>query len=290
MIFNGYGKRMSRSEEKKDFVQYIKTSLFFIIFFFIFSVPVFSKETGRVTKVYDGDTVLLSDGRKVRYLGINTPEWQEPFYLKAKKLNESLVLGKEVRLEFDEQRMDVYGRLLAYVYVGEQMVNARLVEEGLAHAFFIPPNRKHNNMLLGLQKDAMQRRAGFWSKPDNRSVLKITTVRPAGPPGEELTNAYLRIVNISSTTINLAGYSISGKSGASYRFPDIDLQPGHTILVVSGRGRDGVNSKGQLIAYWKDQSAVWNKSEDTAYLKAPDGTLIDTFHYKGSRVSRNHRR
>ena len=109
--------------------------MLYYIFFLSFLIPAFSQETGQVKKVYDGDTVLLSDGRKIRYLGINTPEWQEPFYLKAKQLNESLVMGKDVRLEFDEERVDKYGRLLAYVYVGEQMVNAKLIEECLAHAF-----------------------------------------------------------------------------------------------------------------------------------------------------------
>src|SRR5574337_1959929 len=58
-------------------------------------------ERGRAKQVYDGDTILLEDGRTVRYLGINAPEYQEPFYLKAKRLNESLVLEREIRLEFD---------------------------------------------------------------------------------------------------------------------------------------------------------------------------------------------
>ena len=70
-------------------------------------------EFGRVKQVYDGDTVLLEDGRRVRYLGINAPEFREPFYLKAKRFNESLVQGREIRLEFDVERADAYDRLLA---------------------------------------------------------------------------------------------------------------------------------------------------------------------------------
>src|SRR3990170_901464 len=121
-----------------QFITFIKHSqriikaFILLCLLFIISVPALSQETGKVQKVYDGDTVLLSDGRKVRYLGINAPEWQEPFYLKAKRLNESLVMGKDVRLEFDEERADKYGRLLAYLYVGDQMINAILIEEGLA--------------------------------------------------------------------------------------------------------------------------------------------------------------
>ncbi len=62
--------------------------------------PATADEFFRVKQVYDGDTVLLEDGRKVRYLGINSPEFQEPFYLKAKRFNESLVLRKKIRPEF----------------------------------------------------------------------------------------------------------------------------------------------------------------------------------------------
>ncbi len=90
------------------------------------TAPGAADELIRVTRVYDGDTILLEDGRTVRYLGINAPEFQEPFYLKAKRFNESLVLGREIRLEFDQERTDGYGRVLAYVYAGNEMVNARL--------------------------------------------------------------------------------------------------------------------------------------------------------------------
>jgi len=82
------------------FITFIKHSphiikVFILLYLLLIaSGPAFSQETGKVQKVYDGDTVLLSDGRKVRYLGINTPEWQEPFYLKVKRLNELLVMGE----------------------------------------------------------------------------------------------------------------------------------------------------------------------------------------------------
>lgn len=266
--------------------QHIIKAFILLYLLFIISDPTFSQETGQVQKVYDGDTVLLSDGRKVRYLGINTPEWQEPFYLKAKRLNESLVMGKDVRLEFDEERVDKYGRLLASVYVGDLMVNAKLIEDGLAHAFFIPPNRKHNALLLKLQADARERKLGIWSKRGKMSVLKITSVHPPRSAKGELIQPYSRIANISNVKVNLAGYTLSSETGPSYKFPDIELAPGYTVLVVSGKGINNLNSKGQLIVYWDDQPAKWDEEEDTAYLTAPDGTLIDLYHYKGRRVSR----
>ena len=278
----GIFKRRNQGYSKNIIKAFILLHLLFITSL----DPAFSQETGRVQKVYDGDTVLLSDGRKVRYLGINTPEWQEPFYLKAKRFNESAVLGKEIRLEFDEERMDKYGRLLAYLYVGDRMVNAKLVEEGFAHTFFIPPNRKHNALLLRLQADARERKAGIWSKRGKISVLKITSVRPSRHAEGELVESYVRIANISNVRINLAGFTLSSEAGASHKFPAVELEPGYTVLIVTGKGIDGIDNRGQQIVYWNNLPAIWDEEEDTAYLTAPDGTLIDLYHYKGRRISR----
>jgi micrococcal nuclease len=260
----------------------------FILLYLLFvtSGTAFSQENAKVQKVYDGDTVLLSDGRKIRYLGINTPEWQEPFYLKAKRLNELLVMGKDIRLEFDKERVDKYGRLLAYVYVGDQMVNAKMIEGGLAHAFFIPPNRKYNALLLKLQADARERKSGIWANRGKMSVLKITSVHSSRLTEEEVFQPYSRIANIGNIKVNLSGYTLSSEAGLSYKFPDIELLPGYTVLVVSGKGVNSLNSEGQFIVYWNDQPAQWDEEEDTAYLMARDGSLIDLYHFKGRRVSR----
>ena len=246
------------------------------------AAPAATEELVRVTRVYDGDTVLLEDGRKVRYLGINAPEYQEPFYLKAKRLNESLVLGHEIRLEFDQEKTDSYGRVLAFVYAGDQMVNARLIQEGLAHAFFIGPNRKHNALLLRLQGEAQQRKDGIWKR--RVRDLKITNVHPVDPTKDDQYPSYVRIANLSQATIRLAGYALSNEGGQRCVFSDVSVDPGYTVIVSSGGGPDRVDSRGQLVVHCSE--LVWDSSEDTAFLIDPQGNLVDTFHYKGSRVRR----
>ncbi|MDD4879863.1 MAG: thermonuclease family protein, partial [Candidatus Omnitrophica bacterium] len=82
----------------------------------------------RVARVIDGDTVVLEDGRHVRYIGMDTPERGKPYYGEAKKENERLVKGKTVKLEYDVGKADKYGRTLAYVYVDNIFVNAELVK------------------------------------------------------------------------------------------------------------------------------------------------------------------
>ncbi len=244
------------------------------------AAPSAPEELVRVKRVYDGDTILLEDGRKVRYLGINAPEFQEPFYLKAKRSNESLVLEREIRLEFDQERTDSYGRVLAYVYAGNEMVNARLVQEGLAHAFFIGPNRKHHALFLRLQAEARQRRVGIWS--GRVRDLKITAVHPVDPTQDDQYPSYVRIANLSNTTIRLAGYVLSNETGQRCVFPDVSVDPGYTVIVSSGSGPDGVNSREQLVV--RCSELMWDPREDTAFLKDPAGNLVDTFHYKGKRV------
>lgn len=248
--------------------------------------PVAAGELVRVERVYDGDTILLQDGRRVRYLGINAPEYLEPFYLKAKRFNESLVLGQEIRLEFDQERGDLYDRVLAYAWVGEMMVNARLVQEGLAHAFFVGPSQKHNALLLRLQTEAKQRKVGIWSARGRARDLKITSVHPVDPARPDLYAPYVRITSLGNATIRLAGYVLANEEGQRYIFPDVSLGPGYTVIVAGKGGTDGVDNSGQLIVHWPAQGSVWDPREDTAFLTDASGSLVDMFHYKGKRVTR----
>jgi micrococcal nuclease len=124
--------------------------------------------------VVDGDTIELSNGEKVRYIGIDTPEIRErkgskwiykpmPYAEEAKDFNRNLVEGKKVTLEFDIQKRDRYNRLLAYVYIEGKMVNLEMVEEGYAMIYTYPPNVKYVDEFLKAQKKARENRRGLWS-------------------------------------------------------------------------------------------------------------------------------
>lgn len=130
----------------------------------------------QVQWVDDGDTVVLADGRRVRYVGINAPEVAhenspaERFGPEARDFNRKLVLKKEVRLEFDRERTDQYGRVLAYVFLQDgTFINAELVKGGYAYYVFRRPNTKYNSLLLRLQREAMAKKVGMWQNfPDNK--------------------------------------------------------------------------------------------------------------------------
>lgn len=115
-----------------------------------------------VIRVIDGDTVELSDGRRVRYIGMDTPETGDCYAWEATQKNRELVLNKWVRLVKDVSEADRYGRLLRYVYVGEAFVNAELVREGYAFAYTYPPDVAHADLFVQLQREAAEAGRGLW--------------------------------------------------------------------------------------------------------------------------------
>ena len=126
---------------------------------------------GTVVRIVDGDTIHVRIGdriEKVRYIGVNTPEvhhprkGEEPGGREAAEVNRSLVDARPVRLETDVQTRDRYGRLLAYVWVGDTMVNAELVRRGYAQVMTVPPNVRHQALFVKLQRDAREAGRGLW--------------------------------------------------------------------------------------------------------------------------------
>src|SRR4051794_36498397 len=125
---------------------------------------------GTVTRVVDGDTIhVMTGGRDeaVRYIGVDTPESVKPgtpvqcFAKAASAENERLVEGRRVRLVYDAERRDRYGRLLAYVYRGDTLINAELVRAGYARTLTIPPNVRFADRFAALARQAQEHRRGL---------------------------------------------------------------------------------------------------------------------------------
>jgi micrococcal nuclease len=143
---------------------------------------------GTVVYVVDGDTihVQVSDRlEKVRYIGINAPEVPHPHadaterhrlrFLPqtiaageaARRVNAELVAGKRVRLTLDRQHRDRYDRLLAYVWVGDTMINAEMLRRGYAEAMSIPPDFRHRALFVRLHAEARAVGRGLWADARN---------------------------------------------------------------------------------------------------------------------------
>ena len=140
------------------------------------------KEFYYVARVVDGDTIKLSNNERIRLIGVDTPELHysdkllrdskrsgkdiktiQSLGAKASKFTKDLCLNKKVRLEYDVEKHDRYGRLLAYVYLEDgTFINAKIVEEGFAQVMTVVPNVKHADLFLKLQKEAREANRGLW--------------------------------------------------------------------------------------------------------------------------------
>jgi len=141
----------------------------------------------RVTRVVDGDTIHVEiQGQEftVRYIGIDTPETVHPsqpvgcFGPEASARNKEMVDGKTVGLERDVSETDAFGRLLRYVYVGGDMVNAALVRDGYAQSSTYPPDVKHQATFIELQRQAREAGRGLWG-----ASCSSPTAAPPPPVG-----------------------------------------------------------------------------------------------------------
>ncbi len=122
-------------------------------------------ETAVVVAVIDGDTIDVAIGGRtyrVRYIGINTPEYDEVCYWEATDANAALVEGQTVTMYRDVSETDRYGRLLRYVYAGDTFVNAELAAEGWAEAVEYPPDTAYADYLEALEDTARAAGLGCW--------------------------------------------------------------------------------------------------------------------------------
>jgi micrococcal nuclease len=135
-----------------------------------------------VTRVVDGDTLVLENNERVRLIGIDTPEMHESNKLnrdaqrsgedlatikqlgkQSYEFTKKLVAGKRIRLEFDVERFDKYKRILAYVYLLDgTFLNAKIIEQGYASLMTYPPNVKYADLFLKLYTEARQDQRGLW--------------------------------------------------------------------------------------------------------------------------------
>lgn len=246
-----------------------------------------------ITKVIDGDTVETSSGEKIRYLGVNAPEKGQPKSSEATELNKSLVLNKEVSLEFDVQQKDRYGRTLAYVFDYSNnrttFINLKMVERGLAVSETVQPNVKYQDAIVKTQEKARENCLGIWQglcKDDSvlgagsKSCIKIISIN-ADAPGNDNQNKngeWIEIKNTCQEKISMKGWLLKDNSASNkYEFRDFALEGNKMLIVYSGCGQD---SESKL--YWQcpeGRYSIWNNSSDHAFLYNEKGDLVSDYQY-----------
>ncbi len=206
-------------------------------YYYQITSPNSSLQFNRVTRIIDGDTIQLDNFQRIRFLGINTPEKNQPFYQEAKDALTHIVTNKTIQIESHGQ--DRYGRTLAYVILKKQNINAQLLQQGLATLFYYDHDI-HYEELKQSEEFARNNNLGLWKKSPDSHCIKIKEFKTDEP--ESLT-----LKNICDFPLNL-----TYKDDATHIYKTT-IKPHET--------------------YRKSFSHIWNTNGDSIYIYDTKGLL-----------------
>ena len=134
------------------------------------STPKIAAEKAKVIYVLDGDTIEIEGGKKIRLIGVDTPELNirentpDCFATESAKITKQLLENQTVELEKDKEDTDKYGRFLRYVYADNVFINEFLLEQGYGRRISIAPNTKYWKELEAAEIEAKEQKRGLWGK------------------------------------------------------------------------------------------------------------------------------
>lgn len=194
----------------------------------------------RVKTVYDGDTVVLEDGRKIRLLGINTPEIRhrdKPADAggdEAKRWLVDKLKNTKVRLETGAEKTDAYGRTLAHLFTeNKEHINLQLVAEGLASVSIFPPNLGYVSELVQAQDKAERAKLGIWGRQEY-ATMPATALTEAGHQGwTRLVGKVVDIRNTGKSVYLKFSDMVDARIQSQWLelFPDVNGYLGQTVEV-----------------------------------------------------------
>lgn len=151
---------------------------YLVLLVLLFGAKANTEPLGYFERVTDGDTFVLDSGDKVRLIGVDCPESLDPlkpveyFSAEATHFLDSLIGGKQVRLEYGDERTDRYGRLLCYVWIDDSiLVNREIVCQGYGMAFLRYPHDREPEF-LECELRARREGRGMWASPRSRSSIR----------------------------------------------------------------------------------------------------------------------
>lgn len=235
-----------------------------------------------VSYTIDGDTIKLNNGKKVRLIGINTPEEDMPCYSEAKNKLQELIDGKKIRLEKDISNKDRHGRLLRYVYINNLFVNLEMVRLGLATAYEYEPDTKYATQIKESENQAKQQKIGCLWKTEEKNYIEDNCISiinfhydAEGNDNYNLNDEHITFFNGCNYEVDMTGWTIKDEATNIYRFPTFTFEEARSVTLYSG---NGLNSENKL--FWGGRSyAVWNNDGDTLYLRDSNGNLVLSYSY-----------
>jgi len=216
-----------------------------------------------IGRIVDGDTFETTDKEKVRMLGINTPEHNEKYFDIAKSNLEKLILNQSVKLEYGKDKKDLYGRTLAYVYLGDINVNLEQIKGGFANAYFPSGHDAHYNDFMNAWKKCVSDNINFCKKSSDKCADCIEL--SLWDDKNEITEFH----NKCDFECNMQGWTIKDEGRKKYTFGNVVLGSDARVQVIVGNQTNHDN-----VFYWAGQDYVWTDSGDTLFLRDKNYELV----------------
>jgi endonuclease YncB( thermonuclease family) len=214
----------------------------------------------KIERVIDGDTIVIENGTSVRLLGINSPEKGEKYYEEAKEFLENLVSGKKLKIE--KHGKDKYYRELAYVFLGNENVNLKLVRSGLANVYILD-NKIYEEELREAWKNCIEENKNLCEKSEDICSACIE-LKEFNYHNQEVV-----LKNECDFDCNLEGWTIKDEGRKKFYFDDFLLKEKSEVLIKVGEGADNRTN-----LYWRGKDYVWTDAGDTLFLRDSEGELV----------------
>lgn len=269
-------EQLLKSEIKKSYKKEIKLLLVLIFLFLSLNYSFFDEKLKAffstedflikekicfVERVIDGDTIVAC-GNNTRLLGINTPEKGEKFYLEAKEYLIKRVENKSVTLYFSNEKYDKYGRVLAYVYLENECINSKIIENGFANPYF-PTKDSYYKPFFESWEICIKKNKGICTASKNvcKNCIELKLLDPIKEKVILKNNCFF--------SCNLSNWSIKDEGRKIFLFGDFSLLGNSEVsIIVSNKN---FSSK-EII--WKREDTVWTDSGDTLFLRDSGGDLV----------------
>ena len=215
-----------------------------------------------VQRIIDGDTIKANN-ESIRLLGINSPEKGEPLSKEATEFLENLILNKSIKIE--STKKDLYGRTLAYLFLNNENINLKIVENGFANAYFPEGKQKYYSEFQNAWENCVKNNLNFCEKSNNKCANCIEL------KSFDYKNEKIIFQNICSFDCDLTGWNIKDEGRKKFIFPKFILEKNKEFEVkVTKEKMQNTNEK----LFWERKTYVWTKSGDTLFLRDKIGGLI----------------
>ena len=216
----------------------------------------------KVDRVIDGDTIK-SNENSIRLLGINTPEKGEKYYREAKDSLNEKILNKKVRLEYGKDKKDRYNRTLAYIFLNNENINLKQVEQGFANYYFPSGKDVYYNNFKEAWENCIKENKNLCEKSKD-ICAKCIELKELNYNSQEAV-----FYNSCDYDCNLNGWKIKDEGRKTFIFSNFNLDGNKELKIKVGEGTDNSD-----ILFWKGEDYVWTKTGDTFFLRDSEGKLI----------------